>query len=97
MLFLLSPAKTLDMAPFHVDAVGSPEFESTANALALDLSRMKKAELKKMLEISDSLADLNYERYQKFQQQPSKAAMVAFNGDAYLGLDATSFSPRARR
>ena len=52
---------------------------------------MTKNEFQSM-SISDKLADLNYTRYQEFEEEHNKKnsrpAMYAFAGDVYTGLDA---------
>lgn len=52
-------------------------------------------DLKKLMSISDKLADLNVERFQLFEsshhKENSKQAMYAFTGDVYQGLNATEF------
>ena len=55
------------------------------------LSRQTKKEISSLMSISDKLADLNYTRYQEFEEEHNKKnsrpAMYAFNGDVYTGLD----------
>lgn len=93
MIFLLSPAKTLDMSPPpEGHALTEPVYKEAALQLADRLRLLSKPQLKKLLEVSDNLAALNHERYSAFENQPSKAAALAFNGDAYIGLDASSLS-----
>jgi len=97
MLILLSPAKNLDFEPAR------PELEATTPALmtetrnlagvAKDLSR---ADLSRLMGISDALADLNHQRFQSFRvrgaPEGAKPAALAFNGDVYQGLRAESLS-----
>src|SRR5699024_1699986 len=49
-----------------------------------------------LMKLSDSLATLNVERYRawtpEFTQTNSRAAVLAFNGDVYEGLQAASLS-----
>ena len=56
-------------------------------------------DLSKMMSISSSLAELNFERFQDwtvpFTPDNARPAVLAFNGDTYHGLDAAnSFSER---
>ena len=59
-------------------------------------SKLSKSELKQLMSISDKLADLNFQRFQGFQNNPTeistKAAAFAFNGDTYIGLNIMEFS-----
>jgi len=97
MLALLSPAKSLDFTPPPLDLGHSqPACLKQTRILAAHLRTLKKAELKNLLKVSDKLADLNYQRYQAFKTpftpENAKQAALAFSGDVYQGLDATSLS-----
>ncbi|AVR44016.1 peroxide stress protein YaaA [Christiangramia fulva] len=93
MKIVVSPAKTLDYDSKLPTTRGTqPEFLETAGKLNRKLSRQSKKEISKLMSISDKLADLNYTRYQEFEEdhnkKNSRPAMYAFNGDVYTGLDA---------
>ena len=93
MKIVVSPAKTLDYDSKLPTTRGTqPEFLETAAKLNRKLSRQSKKEISKLMSISDKLADLNYTRYQEFEEEHdkknSRPAMYAFNGDVYTGLDA---------
>ncbi|CAL67635.1 peroxide stress protein YaaA [Christiangramia forsetii] len=92
MKIVVSPAKTLDYESKLPTTRGTqPEFLETASKLNRKLSRQSKKELSDLMSISDKLADLNYTRYQEFQEdhnkKNSRPAIYAFNGDVYTGLD----------
>ena len=100
MLFLLSPAKTLDYDTPVRSAIGKkatdPLFTQRAAEL-IDLLRHKTpAQVASLMELSDALATLNVGRYAAWQPQAtpdnSKPAVLAFNGDVYEGLDANTLS-----
>lgn len=93
MKIVVSPAKTLDYESKLPTTRGTqPEFLDTAAKLNRKLSRQSKKEISRLMSISDKLADLNYTRYQEFEEdhdkKNSRPAMYAFNGDVYTGLDA---------
>ena len=93
MKIVVSPAKTLDYESKLPTTRGTqPEFLETAAKLNRKLSRQSKKEISSLMSISDKLADLNYTRYQEFEEdhdkKNSRPAMYAFNGDVYTGLDA---------
>lgn len=46
--------------------------------------------LKKCMKLSDNLATLNVQRYQNWANAPKKAAIFAFCGDVYRGIDVKS-------
>jgi len=95
MLFLLSPAKSLD---YDTPAEGVPhtlpQFVSQSAELIEVLKHKTPAEISQLMDLSDNLAALNVARYEawrpKFSQKNSKQAVLAFNGDVYEGLDAKS-------
>ncbi len=93
MKIVVSPAKTLDYESKLPTSRGTqPEFLETASKLNRKLSRQSKKKISELMSISDKLADLNYTRFQEFQEEHdkknSRPAMYAFNGDVYTGLDA---------
>lgn len=95
MKIVVSPAKTLDYESKLPTSRGTqPQFLETAAKLNRKLARQTKKDLSRLMSISDKLADLNYTRYQEFEEdhnkQNSRPAMYAFNGDVYTGLDAYS-------
>ncbi|DBA03046.1 TPA: hypothetical protein N0F65_003234 [Lagenidium giganteum] len=99
LLYVLSPAKTLDMALAKTKACTQPTMMSDAHDLVQQLQKLTQAKLKALLGVSDALAKLNYDRYQSFDfttaKSPSsehKQAALAFNGPAYLGLAAAELS-----
>jgi hypothetical protein len=98
MLFLLSPAKTLDYdtpvpAPLRKKAT-DPLFTDEAAALIAVMRKKTPAQVATLMELSDPLAALNVARYATWQPQHtpvnSKPAVLAFAGDVYDGLDAAT-------
>ena len=98
MLFLLSPAKSLD---FETPAPGvahtQPQFVPQAQALIDILRELSPQDVAELMDLSDALSGMNVARYQawspKFTAKNAKQAVLAFNGDVYEGLDAKSLSP----
>jgi hypothetical protein len=95
MVVVLSPAKTLDMAA----AAGqflctAPRMQAQAATLLVEMKRKDKGALKKMMSVSDAVADLNYKRFQSFEDQDEKQAALAFDGPAYKGLKAHTFTAK---
>lgn len=96
MLFLLSPAKTLDYdtpvpAPVLRKAT-EPLFTARAEELIGVLRKKSPAQIATLMDLSAPLAQLNAARYQAWQPVAdatnSKPAVLAFDGDVYGGLDA---------
>jgi uncharacterized protein len=94
MLFLLSPAKSLDYdtpAPLGLTHT-LPQFSKQSSQLIALLRAYSPQQIAELMDLSDALASLNVARYQtwrpKFTARNSKQAILAFNGDVYEGLDA---------
>lgn len=95
MLFLLSPAKTLDYEtplPRGVSRrVTQPDFIDQAAGLIEPLARLTPPQVADLMHLSDALAALNVGRYAAWTPQHdarnSRPAVFAFNGDVYDGLD----------
>ena len=97
MLLLLSPAKKLDYdTPLGTNLHTDPLFVSQAKGLIDVLKQKSAADVAKLMSLSESLADLNVQRYAewstKFTQKNARPAVLAFNGDVYEGLDAVTLS-----
>ena len=100
MLFLLSPAKTLDYETPTPKPVlrraTEPLFMPQAAGLIDILRRQSAADISALMDLSASLAELNVARYQAWQPEAtptnSKPAVLAFDGDVYGGLDAVTLS-----
>ncbi len=97
MLFLLSPAKTLDYKRSlpQVDA-SEPVFIKQSAELISILKTKSISQISDLMSLSEALSQLNLQRYAdwspKFTPKNSRPALLAFNGDVYEGLDAYSLS-----
>jgi cytoplasmic iron level regulating protein YaaA (DUF328/UPF0246 family) len=93
MHFLISPAKTLDYEGADAAvATTRPRFLAQSAEL-IDTLRPKTADdIAQLMSLSPALAELNVARYAawstRFTSRNSKAAVLAFNGDVYEGLQA---------
>jgi cytoplasmic iron level regulating protein YaaA (DUF328/UPF0246 family) len=92
MLFVLSPAKTLDFTPAPEGLPTTrPDMTGDTKALANVTRKLKATDLRRLMDISEDLADLNVARFKAFQPKGTAAdvpAALAFAGDVYDGLDA---------
>ncbi|WP_341368505.1 peroxide stress protein YaaA [Yoonia sp. BS5-3] len=95
MLVVVSPAKSLDMAPVDITAT-QPDFQEDAVRLSKTARNLTLGQLKDLMGISDDLARLNRDRFKAFAADPApettKPAALAFNGDTYQGLEAKTLS-----
>lgn len=97
MIILLSPAKTLDYeTPVKTDKASDLLFPEKAETLARKLAQMSPGKLRKLMDISEDLAELNADRYAQWDlsavKDEGRQAVLAFKGDVYLGLEAASFT-----
>lgn len=98
MLFLLSPAKSLDYdAPIPDVATTAPLFVKQSRELIDRLRLLAPHEVAGLMDLSDKLASLNVARYQAWSGRATarnaRQAMLAFDGDVYGGLQARSLTP----
>ena len=93
MKILISPAKSLDFeSNLPTKIITKPYFVNEANNINSILKKKSPQDIQKLMTISEKLAELNWERNQKFSAQEidkqiNRAAIYAFNGDVYSGLD----------
>lgn len=92
MLVLLSPAKSLDFdSPLPTRKHSEPRLLAESERL-IDVMRGKSTfDIAGLMHISDDLAALNAQRYADFSPpfttRNARAAVLAFAGDVYQGLD----------
>jgi uncharacterized protein len=92
MLFVLSPAKSLDYdTPTDVEPT-QPLFIPQAKELISILKKKRSEDIAALMDLSPTLADLNVARYAEWSTRStaknSKPAILAFDGDVYDGLQA---------
>ena len=97
MLIFLSPAKSLDYkTPPHVASFSQPAFLDRSQTLIEQLRQLSPADIANLMDLSDQLALLNFNRYaewsQPFTPDNAKQAVLAFDGDVYDGLSAKTLS-----
>ncbi len=95
MLFVLSPAKALDFsAPEIRLGMTAPQFDQEVAELARTTRKLSVADLRRLMSLSEKLAELNRARFQAFDpdSEAGLQAALAFNGDVYSGLGARQMS-----
>jgi cytoplasmic iron level regulating protein YaaA (DUF328/UPF0246 family) len=93
MLFLLSPAKSLDYeTPLADQPHTAPLFVKQSKVLIDVLRTQSPQQISELMDLSDKLSSLNVARYQAWStratQKNARQAALAFDGDVYGGLDA---------
>lgn len=99
MLAILSPAKKLDFkSNIPINRHTKIRFPKEAKNLADQLKSYTPGELKRLMSISQNLANLNAERFHQwhwpFDEEDGRQAIYAFNGEAYNGLDAYTLNSK---
>ncbi len=92
MKILISPAKSLDFESKPPTSLHTqPIFLEESEKLHTKLKSLSRKKLSDLMKISPALADLNYERNQKWQQpfslENAKQAIYTFTGEVYRGID----------
>ena len=93
MKIVISPAKSLDFQkPLPTQKHTIPVFANDAEKINTILKKKSTESLQKLMNISEKLANLNWNRNQAFINSSIKnnhrAAIYTFNGDVYEGIDA---------
>ena len=92
MKIIISPAKSLDFdSELNPQNVSVPKFLEKTLAINSILKQKSPSDLMKLQSISEKLSDLNWKRNLEFSRNHnddnSRPAIFAFNGDVYEGLD----------
>ncbi len=93
MKFILSPAKLMDInSTVGVDRKSVPHFIQKAEVLQEVMKKKSPKDLMKLMNISQKLAEENWERYQDWKPNPNEEeglqAFLIFKGEVYRGLEA---------
>ena len=97
MITVISPAKKLNFkTPSNLDGFSLPEFLEDSRLLINELRKLNPRDISKLMNVNDEIAMLNFERNlawkTPFTPDNAKQAVLAFNGQAYIGLNASTFS-----
>ncbi|CAG0926152.1 unnamed protein product, partial [Notodromas monacha] len=73
-------------------------FESEANQTHAALNALSPDDLGKLMHLSESLSQLNWERHQQWnkrhQNHQTMPAILAYKGEVYRAIDAPSLTPK---
>ena len=92
MKIVISPAKSLNYEKtVPVTTHTEPQFLKQATTIQNTLKKKKPKQLSELMDISEKLAELNWQRNQDwhvpFTTENARQAVYAFDGDVYTGLD----------
>lgn len=99
MLIVVSPAKSLDYeSKLPTKKHSEPRLLEESRELVGVMAKKSPRELSKMMSISESLGELNHERFvdweTPFTPANARPAVLAFSGDVYMGMEANTFTER---
>lgn len=100
MLTVISPAKRLEAKTASLPdgtMPTAPEFAAEAKQLVKIARGLSVADLRKLMHISEPLAQLNVERFATFGKMEASPAALLFAGDTYTGLEAKTLDPDTMR
>ncbi len=97
MLTILGPAKTIDTSPHGITERSSfPQYIDRAEELVNQIRHYSIAQLKSVMNVSEKLATLSFERYAEWRSSYSaeegQQAILAFSGEVFNGLQARKLS-----
>ena len=99
MIVIISPSKTQDFSSNGVpDLYSQPQLLEHSEMLVKELQKKSASGIAKLMEVSDKIAELNYERFQAFSTpfspENAKQALYAFKGDVYTGIELEQYSKK---
>jgi cytoplasmic iron level regulating protein YaaA (DUF328/UPF0246 family) len=100
VLIVVSPAKSLDFeSKLATKKFSEPEMLDRSEELVAVMASKSPDEISALMHVSPALGELNFGRFhdweRPFTPRNARAALLAFNGDVYMGMDASnSFSER---
>ena len=99
MLIVVSPAKSLDYeSKLPTRKHSEPRMLDRSRELVDVMAKKSPRDLSKMMKISESLGELNHERFldwdTPFTPANARPAVLAFSGDVYMGMEAGTFTER---
>ena len=96
MILIISPSKAQDFSTTPCAAFTQTRQIDFSIELMSILKRKSEAQIATLMSLSEKLAKLNFDRFQSFQTPftlaNAKQALLAFKGDVYNGIDASSLN-----
>ena len=98
MLAIISPSKTQDFSPCDINSFTQIRQLDYTQKLVNILKNQTQSQISKLMSLSEKLSKLNFDRFQAFKTPFSldnaKQALLAFKGDVYNGINASSLSAK---
>lgn len=98
MILVISPSKTLDFSGKTFGKHTNPDCLDESQKLIAILRKFKVKDISELMDLSEKLSQLNWQRYRDFtlpfSEENARQAIYAFKGDVYDGLAVDGFSAR---
>ena len=98
MLAIISPSKTQDFSLCDINSFTQTRQLDYTQKLVNILKNKTQRQISKLMSLSEKLSKLNFDRFQAFKTPFSldnaKQALLAFKGDVYNGINASSLSAK---
>ena len=72
----------------------TPSFSALTLEILDECNALSITDIKKIMLVSDKIAELNYERFQQFNNLPIKEALFAYDGDVYQNMNRQNFTEK---
>lgn len=99
MITIISPAKTQDFsAQNFTTEFTEPSFLKDSERLVKELRKKSAKKISELMDVSENIAALNYDRFQKFSTpftpDNAKQALLSFQGDVYTDIEVENYSKK---
>ena len=96
-MIVISPAKRLSNKACEIILnATTPVFNKEANLLARELAKLNTTDIRNLMGVSESIAEINVERFKSWGNLigEEKRAIFQFEGDVFKHLDARNFDDK---
>ncbi len=96
-MIVISPAKRLSNEACNIILnATTPIFKKEANLLATELAKLNTADIRSLMGVSESIAEINVERFKSWGNSTAeeKRAIFQFEGDVFKHLDAKNLDDK---
>ena len=96
-MIVISPAKRLSNKACNIILnATTPIFKKEANLLAAELAKLNASDIRSLMRVSESIAEINVERFKSWDNSTTeeKRAIFQFEGDVFKHLDAKNLDDK---
>lgn len=98
MICVIAPSKGMDFSGKpNCGVMSQPVFGKETTELLSICKRMTKTDLQKQMDMGDAIGQINFDRYQNWENTACKAVSLAMDGPAFQGFDGNSLTAEERK